>query len=70
MVNQFIKYSGLANRIHKNLGDKEWAKKVYKKAEGKAEDYSDYSDLAESIIEDIPEDKYSLYVLIQSLQRL
>jgi len=32
-------------------GDKEWAKKVYVKSEGKAEDYSDFSDLAGSIHE-------------------
>ena len=33
------------------MNDKEWMKKVYKKAEGKAEDCSDFTSLAESLHE-------------------
>jgi predicted DNA-binding WGR domain protein len=49
----------LAESVCENLGDKEWAKKVYKKAEGKAEDYSDFSDLAYSIQENLGDKEWA-----------
>jgi hypothetical protein len=42
-----------------DAGDKEWAKKVYKKAEGKAEDYSDFSGLADSIHEQLGDKEWA-----------
>jgi len=51
----FLDVARLAQDIVQ-AGDKEWAGKVYKKAEGKAEDTSDFRILADSIYENL-EDK-------------
>jgi tetratricopeptide (TPR) repeat protein len=51
-------FYSLARKIS-YAGDKEWAKKVYKKAEEKAEDCSDYSSLAASIHEEIGDKEWA-----------
>jgi hypothetical protein len=40
------------------LGDKEWAKKIYMKAEENAEDSSDLKNLAESIRDNLGDEKW------------
>ena len=41
----------LAESVFRNLGDEEWSRTLYKKAEEKAESYDDFKDLAESLCE-------------------
>ena len=57
----------LADSIHESLGDKEWAKKVYKKAEDKveglksfsSENISDFRLLAESIHKNLGDEEWA-----------
>ena len=46
-------FNSLADEICERLGDKEWAKKVYKKAEEKVEEDFDFLRIAESICEQL-----------------
>jgi len=49
----------LADSVHEYLGDKDWAKKVYKKAEKKAKDSYDYESLAESLRDQLGDKKWA-----------
>ena len=51
------------------LGDKEWAKKVYKNAEENAEASSDFIDLADSIIENLSDKDWAKKVFKPTKKR-
>jgi len=49
----------LAYSVHDKLGDKEWAKELYKKAEDKAGNSYDFAKLAEIIRENLGDKKWA-----------
>ena len=55
----FIFFCSLGDSIHDNLGDKEWAAELYKKAEDKAEHSNALKSVAKSIRDNLGDKKWA-----------
>ena len=56
----------LAESIHKNLGDEEWARRLYKKSEDKAEAFYEFRWLAECLCENLGDKEWAKKVYIKA----